>query len=132
MIDVALTFLVKNLNTYLKSRTGSDFGAAELSRLVDDSGKWAIDSEHLGATLINIEEERVFKGQGPETTYVNGKLVVLEPPLRLDLHVLFASNLKQYELGLKFSRTCSPISRRTLPSRRRSIPISIRASIGSR
>jgi hypothetical protein len=56
----------------------------------------------LGVTLINIEEERIFRGQIPETTYVNGKHIVVEPPLRLDLHVLFASNLRQYEQGLKF------------------------------
>ncbi|MEP7120319.1 MAG: DUF4255 domain-containing protein [Byssovorax sp.] len=102
MLDVALTFLVNNFNAYLMARTGGDFGKAELSRLVNDQGKWAIDQDHIGATLINIEEERVLKEQVPETRYVNGRHVVLAPPLRLNLHVLFAANLKQYDQALKY------------------------------
>ena len=39
MLDQALTFLVSELNAYLLARTSSDFGAARLGRLVDDSGK---------------------------------------------------------------------------------------------
>src|SRR5262245_23329866 len=102
MLDIALTFLVKNLNTYLKARTGSDFGEAELSRLVDDTGKWAVTQEHIGAALINVEEERILKSQVPETTYVNGRHVVLAPPLKLNLHVLFAANLTHYDQALRY------------------------------
>ena len=102
MLDIALTFLVDNLNAYLMARTASSFGAAELSRLVDDSGKWAIDSDHIGATLINIEEERILKDQAAAVAYVNGRHVVLQPPLKLNLHLLFASNLKQYDQALRY------------------------------
>src|ERR1700709_299642 len=84
MLDVALKFLVKELDTYLLSRTGSSFGEAEIGRLGDDSGKWAIKEDHLGAALVNVEEERALKNQRPETVFVNGANVVLEPALKIN------------------------------------------------
>lgn len=57
MLDVALKFLTKQLNAYLLSRTGSPFGEVEIGRLVDDSGKWAVKEDHVGAALINVERE---------------------------------------------------------------------------
>src|SRR5262245_3549498 len=102
MIDVALAFFVKNLNAYLLARTGSTLGAADLTRLVDDTGKWAVAQNHIGASLINVEEERVLRAQEPDTAYVNGKHLVLPPPLKLNLHVIFAANLTQYDQALKY------------------------------
>ena len=102
MLDVALKFLVDELNTYLLTRTDSDFGQAELCKLVDDSGKWAVTEDHVGASIISIEEERTFRSQLPERTYVDGKHVVLEPELKLNLHIMFAANFKNYDQGLKY------------------------------
>lgn len=102
MLDVALTFLVKNLNAWLRSRTGSSVGEAEVSRIVDDKGAWAIKDDHLGASLINVEEERILKSHLSEPTYVNGRHVVLDPALRLNLHVLFSARFQQYDLALKY------------------------------
>jgi hypothetical protein len=101
MLDVALKFLVKELNSYLLIRTGSSFGDVELCRLVDDSGKWAIKEDHIGAALINLEEERILKSQMPETTYVGGRHVVMDPALKLNLHVLFAAKFQQYDQALR-------------------------------
>jgi len=102
MLDVALKFLTKQLNTYLLSRTGSAFGEVEIGRLVDDSGKWAVKEDHVGAALINVEEERTLRGQRPETVFVNGANVVLEPALKLNLHVLLAANFQQYDQALHY------------------------------
>jgi|SRR5215475_5038490 len=101
MIDVALRFLVAEVNAYLLARTGSSFGEAELSRPVDDNGRWAVREDHLGVALVNIEEERVLKSQGRESTYVEGRQVVVEPDLKVNLHVLFAANFKQYDQALR-------------------------------
>lgn len=101
MLDVALTFLTKSFNTYLRTRTGSDFGAALLTRIVDDSGKWAAEGDHIGVSLLHIEEERILKGQLPETKIVNGKHLVVAPALRLGLHVLFAAGFQHYDQALK-------------------------------
>jgi len=102
MVDIAVRFLTKELNTYLLTRTGSAFGEAEVSRLVDDTGKWAVKEDHLGVAVINLEEERTLRSQLPETTYVGGQNVVLEPDLKLNVHVLVAANFKQYDQGLKY------------------------------
>ena len=102
MLDIALKFLVKELNSYLLLRTGSSFGEADVSRLVDDNGKWAVKEDQIGAALINLEEERVVKSQLPETTYVDGRNVVLQPGLKLNLHVLFAAYFKRYDEALRY------------------------------
>lgn len=102
MLDQALTFLVSELNAYLLARTSSDFGAARLGRLVDDSGKWAINEDHIGVAVINVEEERVMRDQLPSLTSVAGKLKVAPPEIKLNLHVLFAAYFQQYEVALRY------------------------------
>lgn len=102
MLDVALKFLAKELNAFLLGRTGSTFGQAEIGRLVDDMGKWAVKEDHIGVALINVEEERTVRAQRPETVLVNGSQVVLEPPLKLNLHVLFAAHFQRYDHALHY------------------------------
>ena len=102
MLDVALKFLTDELNGYLLVRTGASFGEVEVGKLVDDNGKWAVKEDHVGVAVINLEEERTLKSQLPETTYVGGRNVVLEPELKLNLHVLFAANFKQYDVALRY------------------------------
>ena len=102
MLDIALKFIKDELNTYLFTQTGSDSVKVEMSKLVDDTGKYAFDENNIAASIINIEEERIFKSQVPEHTYTNGKHVVLEPELKLNLYVLFAANFKQYDQALKY------------------------------
>lgn len=105
MLDVALNFLTAELNSYLVIRgavKGSDeIGKVEVGRLVDEAGKWAVKDDHVGATLVHFEEERVLRGQLPETTVSGGKHVVLEPRLRLNLHVLFAAKFQKYDEALR-------------------------------
>lgn len=102
MLDAALSFLVKELNGYLRARTGESFGEAQLSRPVDDTGRWVIPDNRIGVALVNVEEERILKAQLPETAYVDGRHVVLEPRLKLSLHVLFAAQFTQYEQSLRY------------------------------
>ncbi len=101
MLDAALTFLVSEANAFLFARTGSTGGRAVAGRFVDDTGKYLIPEGQLGAALINVDEERTLKAQVPEPTFVNGRHVVLQPPLKLNLHVLFAANIKAYDLALQ-------------------------------
>ena len=100
MIDVALKFLVAELNGYLFARTGA-LGNAGLSRIVDDAGKVVIPSPGLGVALINIDEERVMKTHLPSTVLINGKQVLLEPELKLNLTIIIAANYGTYEDALR-------------------------------
>lgn len=103
MLDVAVQFLKDELNTFLLARTGSNSAeVVNLSKVVDDAGKYAFAEGTIGAAIINIEEERIFKSQHPDYTYKNGQHVVLQPELKLNLHVLFAANFKLYDQALKY------------------------------
>ena len=102
MLDTALKFLKDELNTYLLTQTGSDSIKVEMSKLVDEGGKYAFELDTIAASIINIEEERIFKSQLPERIYTNGQHVVLEPELKLNLHLLFAANFKVYDQALKY------------------------------
>jgi Pvc16 N-terminal domain len=102
MLDLALKFLTNEINTYLHMQTGSDSIKVEMSRIVDESGKYAFAEETIGTTIINIEEERIFKSQLPDYIHTNGQHVVLEPELKLNLYILFAANFKLYDQALKF------------------------------
>lgn len=102
MLDVALQFLVDELNAYLFARTNSNSVVVKQSKVVDEAGKYAFAEETLCASIINIEEERTFKSQLPQYTYVNGQHLVSEPDLKCNLSVLIAANFKLYDQALKF------------------------------
>ena len=102
MLDIVLKFLKDEFNTYLLTQTGSSMGEVNISNLVDETGKYAIESDHIGASIINIEEERIFKSQHSEYRYTKGQHIVLEPDLKLNLDILFAANFKQYDQALKY------------------------------
>lgn len=101
MLDAALTFLVAEVNAYLFARTGTAGGSVTAGRLVDDAGKSVIPADQIGLALVNVEEERTLKAQMPETSLVNGRQVVLQPPLKINLHLLFAANFTQYDIALR-------------------------------
>lgn len=105
MLDIALNFLTAELNSYLVARGArkamDEIGKVEIGKLVDDTGKWAITDDHIGASLIHIEEDRVMKSQLPEVVLSGGRHVVLEPKLKLNLHVLFAAKFQKYDEGLR-------------------------------
>lgn len=103
MLDIALDFLLKTVNSWLVSRVGgTGFGQLELTRIVDEAGKWTIGKERIGVALINVEEDRVLRAQVPESTLVNGRQVTLQPELKLNLHLLCAGNFTQYDQALKY------------------------------
>lgn len=95
MIDKALEFLEKEVETYLDLVTGGvtpGEGFVVLSNVADQAGNWAIPSDRVGMSLINIEEERVFKDQ--EFLHRNnaGDIEQYNPEIKLNLYVLFCAN----------------------------------------
>ncbi len=105
MLDVALNFLTAELNAYLVARgarkSTDEIGKAEVGKLVDDAGKWVISDDHIGVSLIHIEEDRVMKSQLPEAILTRGRHVILEPALKLNLHIVFAAKFQKYDEGLR-------------------------------
>ncbi|MBI5740881.1 MAG: DUF4255 domain-containing protein [Nitrospirae bacterium] len=101
MLVSALTFLKDELNAHIITRTGSNAAVVNMCKVVNETGKYAFEGA-IGASIINIEEERVFKARLPEYVNINGRHVLQEPELKLNLHVLFAANFKVYDVALKY------------------------------
>ncbi len=114
MIDSALSFLSDELNEYLKIRSND----LETPRIIlssvaisgDSGSSVGFPDNHLGMSLINIEEERVFKDQRTSFTNADGLTEHMNPDLRLNLYILIAANYQDsvasgtsvdYKEGLK-------------------------------
>lgn len=104
MLDVALTFLKDQLQGFLVARTGAgpDARPVNLTPVVNDQGRYAIAVDSLGLTVVNIEEERTFRAQVPSYVLVDGRQVLREPEVRLNLHVLVAANFRLYTEALRY------------------------------
>jgi hypothetical protein len=105
MLDLAMTFLKDQLQSYIVARTAAgtpDFRTVKLTPLVNDQGRYAIAQDTVGLTLVNVEEERTFKVQVPTYVTIAGRQVAREPEIRLNLHVLAAANFTDYAEGLRY------------------------------
>ena len=52
--------------------------------------------------LVNVEEERVLREQLPERVFLNGNHVLLEPHVKLNLHLIFAARHSKYQHALHY------------------------------
>jgi len=104
MLDVAMSFLREQLQAFLVARTGGgpDARPVSLTQLVNDQGRYTIAQDSLGLTVINVEEERVFRAQLPAYAIVDGRQVLQEPEVKLNLHVLVTANFRVYEEALRY------------------------------
>ena len=95
MIHHALIFLTNELNEYLKLRTGSPtVDRVFLTSVATESGGVVIPNKSLGVSLINIEEERVYKDQRTSLINNQGNVEYLNPELKLNLYVLISANFQ--------------------------------------
>ncbi|MEL6811871.1 MAG: DUF4255 domain-containing protein [Bacteroidota bacterium] len=102
MIHNTLNFLTTSINNYLKIKNGLDEEKVFLTHVSDESGV-AIPDKSLGLSLVNIEEEKVFKEQ--KTTFINseGGVEFRNPELKLNLYILISANYDSdnYSEGIK-------------------------------
>ena len=101
MIDAALSFVASEVNAHLRKRTGAELGAVAIGPVVDDRGSWTVPQDSMRLTLFQIDEERTVREPLPERTLVGGREVLLPPPLKLNLVVLFAGRFQQYDQALR-------------------------------
>ena len=90
MLHSSLEFLTHELNEYLKLRTGTSDSVDQkifLTNVATDK-EVVIPVNSLGLSLINIEEERIFKEQ--KATRINGDGTVMHrnPEIKLNLYIL--------------------------------------------
>src|ERR1051326_6950503 len=94
MIDKALEFLTDEINNYLTLQMGpnpSNSSWIVLSNVAAEDGTWAIPNDTLGLSLINIEEERVFKDQQTAFRKPNGDIEHYNPEIKLNLYILISA-----------------------------------------
>lgn len=110
MIESALDILKEQVENHLalvNNNVVNGEGFIVLSNVADEDGKWAIPSNKIGMSIINIEEERVVKDQVFEHRNLNGDYERYNPELKLNLYVLFCANFvnsgesTKYGEGLK-------------------------------
>lgn len=102
MLDAAVRFLADEVTMYLKRQTASDLVKVAPGGLVDENGKWAVADGTVGLALVSVDEERVLRSQVPDRVYLNGSHVVVEPELKLNLQVVFASRHHSYDHALRY------------------------------
>lgn len=110
MIHSALDFLAQEVNAYLELKNGVVGEKIVLTNVATQEGNWAIPNNRLGLSLINIEEERIFKDQ--RTAVVNNEGITenFNPEIKLNLYIIFTANYTsgdrdalgvEYKEGLK-------------------------------
>ncbi|GAA5216524.1 DUF4255 domain-containing protein [Corallincola platygyrae] len=102
MLDIALSFVTDELNSYLKAKTGITDDVVKLGQVIDDNGKYALSKESVALTLVNIEQETTTRQQLPESSFVQGQNVTLPPELRLNLYLMFVARFTLYDQALKY------------------------------
>ena len=106
MISKALTLLIRELNAYIESvdqAGGTQPMVAELGNiaLLENGGGNGTDlSEKIILSLVNVEEEKRLKNS---KNYIkNGtKVEYTNPPININLYLLFSSNFDNYTTALK-------------------------------
>lgn len=103
MIYKVLNFIRGQLDAFINE------GRSSAEPLIVLSNPWTANDSGKGASflnaisLINVEEERIFKAQEQQITKTqNGFYTRREPPLKLNLYILISSFNKNYEDALKF------------------------------
>ena len=98
MIHSALTFLTNELNEFLKLKTGTLADRIFLTSVATETGI-AIPEKSLGVSLINIEEERVYKDQRTSMINNRGNVEYLNPEIKLNLYVIISANFQDDTIG---------------------------------
>jgi hypothetical protein len=107
MIRTALEFIKKELEAYIVDREQDPAnytlgGVVELKPLVLPNGTNNItDTTHVTMMLVNVEEER---REGKQSYYLptdDKKYLKLNPPVEIDLFILFTANNSDYPTALR-------------------------------
>ena len=104
MIYEAVNFLVDELDAYMALQFGTSNRYVTMVHMAEqDGGGSLVDAGKMGCALVNVEEERVGKTHIPYGAPSAGQYALINPEIRLNLYLLFASNPgnNNYESALK-------------------------------
>jgi hypothetical protein len=102
MIFDVLNFIKQKVEVFVNSNVGAE-------PMLVLSNPWSNNDANKNSSflnsisLINVEEEKIFKTQLPQVVQMkNGNYYKKEPDLKLNLYILISAYNKNYEDGLKF------------------------------
>lgn len=107
MIFEALDLLVQELKSYLKSVGITNTDLVELGNVsqLDNTGSGGGNGNSMLnkiiITLVNVEEEKVLRNK-PNYRIVNQQAEYANPPVPLNLYLLFSMTSSSYENALKY------------------------------
>jgi len=101
MIDIALKLLRDELTNYLSSKDTATVVVDNIGLLETPGGVNL--AENIVITLVNVEEESALKNQSALKRPFMGNAIYQNPPVNLNLYVLFSCNYTgdHYNLALK-------------------------------
>jgi hypothetical protein len=105
MIDKSLFILKNAIHDYLARLPQLNItseSTVHLTHVVNPDGTLAINEDSLAMTLVNIEEERVIKSQLPIMKTSDGRIIHVNPEIKLNLYVLICANFTNYKTGLEY------------------------------
>ncbi len=100
MLHTSLSFLTNELNEFLKLRTGTSDERVFLTSVATETSGLKIPDKSLGLSLMNIEEERVFKDQKTSFINKNGIAEHLNPEIKLNLYILISANFQDSDSSI--------------------------------
>ena len=106
MVVEAIALLLRQLNQYILQTDGSGAGAPNpaLSGNISQLDRSEIATElenHLVLSLVNLEEERALKNGKAFANNSPTEVAYKNPPIHLNLFLLFTANYRNYETALK-------------------------------
>lgn len=102
MIHTCLNFVAKELNAYFKATFRINDDRAIVSNLVNHDGTVPTSiSDKMVISLVNIEQETINSNL-PFTRKSGTGYEVKNPPVSINLYVLFSGNFNDYNESLKF------------------------------
>lgn len=134
MIDKALDFITKQLNSYLQNKLSllpseDAIVLSNISQLNETKPNTSgdnTDPQNAFVSLVNIEEDRISKSPENFIRSNSGSIVYKNPKIFLNLYILFSVNLSSYTESLKrlsyiiqffqYQNIFTPISAPSIPS----------------
>lgn len=103
MIHAILKYIADDLNKYLRLKFNISTDMLKLSHLVHQDGSEATDGNKIVFSLIGMNEEKLNRWKDNYRKDWQGNAVRVNPPVNLNLYVIFSANFKQnYEDALRY------------------------------
>lgn len=104
MLFKALNFVTQEFNSYLERLDKTSYSLVMGNIALQDGQQGGNNQDiedNLVLSLINVEEEKTLKNE-PNLKRLGSEVTTQNPPLFLNLYLLFSANINDYEEALKF------------------------------